>query len=964
MDDIEDLDDAPQTLQFRPSPRFTTSASSKRVSTPRAQAPAQPQPPEPPLSASGSKSAEGSRFLDEIDPDLIAASLNPSKPAAKEKGKRKERKKSTPGNESSRLQSTSSVVGSRYSTSTSAQAQTTGQPQFRKPPTFSTRSTSRAAKTPQFQNTLELEPSSASASRASASRHVAQAEAATPTPMVGLQFRKPSRFQDEIDPDLLASATVAGKRKCRVNLSAPLRPVPAASAVVEDGPDLPLVTARRRRMPARETDSRVSTPTPAQEPEQSNLQNADSSVAGSRFQNILNLTASLSSSTTRRSTVSKTLNFKPQKPSEGKQKAAETPIRVSKRATAAYSEASLDKTPGVPEASAEAPGELQFDRPLASFAVVIPVRSASLNKRPRAQSSSPPNFIPDTPPPKRQQQEDQRQADTITLPRSGRYTGSGALTVVPDSEDEIEDSDSPAEPLRLSKPPQKRQILEIDSSPTQPSKQVRKKQKTFVEEDAIEDAIEDDPDSPLIPAKKRRIPYTIVPKRIFDASSSGDEVAEDIDAMARRDRLEALAPPAEAPPLSSQAPTDISQPRVSKPRPLMTLDSIRLRLRNPKPAPQPPLKPGMINILTHHKRLVIPRDPTPPPPSPPRRGYLERGLAETAMWWKHDSKELTLRSVFAEDKNKPAFRIVVKEFLRDGEMCIVKGLGENQDGKEGKVKAIVTDRIVGAIKKGLTLFYDRPWFPVTLFGEAEPYRFLVGRWYVRESEVKNPKKAKKGEEVGETEGGRKGRETKETEDTREAGEAGKAKEMEKAKSNGKGEEIKKTEKPKRTKGTRKANGMEKAEKVTIAEEMEEIREIDRGKGKEKEKVRNTKDIGEVEQTGKRRKPEQAKKAKETEQVEEREKAEKVKRVKQVERTEKTKRVKEAEQVEKAKKMEGMEVVEEGGKLGRAKRVKRTENTEKVKQTEKDGETKEVKKARKAEKTKRTKKKSKDVEMVE
>lgn len=331
----------------------------------------------------------------------------------------------------------------------------------------------------------------------------------------------------------------------------------------------------------------------------------------------------------------------------------------------------------------------------------VPVHLVLVNKRPRTRSCSPPCFVPDTPPHKRQQQE---------------YHGKiGAIDFTPRlPKDEIEDLDTFSE---RPKPSHKRQEPDIPSSPTKSTTPVRKRQRILIQR---EDTIEDGPDSSSPP----RVPQTDTIERINDASSNGDEVAEHTDGI---DHAAGFGTLLEAPSVP-QAPKSTSSRRLLDP------DAMRLYFKSTKPAPKsPPLKPGMINILTHHKRIIVPKDPTPPPASPPRTGYINEGLAETAMWWKHDAQERHKR-MFTEDKPTLTSRVLIREFLRDDKMCFIKGPGENKDGKEGNVRIVVTDRAAEAVtKKGATLLYEGPWFEVRLLGEEEPYRFLIGSWRIEQT---------------------------------------------------------------------------------------------------------------------------------------------------------------------------------------------------------------------------------------
>lgn len=427
-----------------------------------------------------------------------------------------------------------------------------------------------------------------------------------PTPVT-----KPTRryrFQDEIDPDLLALGTPTRKTRTWANLSASPLSVSLAPPVIV-GFDSPDLAAWRRKRPNIQAELAV-TPTPARKPKQGN-------IAG------------------------------------------------------------------------------------------VPARLALVNKRPRPRSNSPSSITPDTPPPKRQQQQ--------------QYQKSGTIAATPRSpKDEIEDLDTSLGLIQRPEPSHKRPKSDIPSSPTKPVSPVRKRQRILTD---AEDIIEDSPDSPPVP-RRCRVPESAVPKRIDDASSSGDEVTEhtdDIDRIAGFGAL--LLQP-------SQTPTGTAQ--ATGPRRLLGPDAMRLYFKTTKsvPGPPPELKPGMINVLTHHKRIIVPKDPTPPPASPPRIGYLDKGLAETAMWWKHDAQERHKR-MFTEDKPTLTSRILIREFLRDDKMCFIKGPGENKDGKEGDVRVVVTDRAAESVTaKGMTLLYEGPWFQVRLLGEEEPYRFLIGNWRI------------------------------------------------------------------------------------------------------------------------------------------------------------------------------------------------------------------------------------------
>lgn len=320
----------------------------------------------------------------------------------------------------------------------------------------------------------------------------------------------------------------------------------------------------------------------------------------------------------------------------------------------------------------------------------------SVNKRMRTRSSSPPIF-PDTPPHKRQQQEYHRKLHAIVfVPRL--------------PEDGIEDADT------LPKLSQKRQKSDVPSSPTKSTSPVRKKQRIVIEP---EDTIEDGPDSP-----------SLSPKRIDDIGgvSSMDEVAEHTDDIGRPVGFEALLEP----PPESQAPTYMTQSTGS--RRLLDPDAMRRYFKATKPVPKdPPLEPGMINIIKHLERIIIPEDPTPPPASPPRRAYIGNGLAETAMWWKHDLQERHKR-MFTEDRPTLTCRVLIREFLRDDKMCFIKGPGKNKDGEEGDVRVVVTERAAEAVtRKGATLLYEGPWFEISLLGEEEPYRFLIGSWRIEQT---------------------------------------------------------------------------------------------------------------------------------------------------------------------------------------------------------------------------------------
>lgn len=349
----------------------------------------------------------------------------------------------------------------------------------------------------------------------------------------------------------------------------------------------------------------------------------------------------------------------------------------------------------------------------------VPVRLVSVNKRARTRSGSPPSFVPDTPPHKRQQQE-----------YHGKIKAIDFTPKLP--KDEIEDVDTF---LERSKPSHKRQEPDIPSSPTKSTSPVRKRQRILIQR---QDTIEDGPDSSS-PPRGSRIPETGTPGGVGNNASSGDEVGDhthDIDHAAIFETL--LEPPSEP-----QAPRSTSSRRLLDP------DAMRLYFKSTKPVlKSPPLNPGMINILTHHKRIIVPKDPTPPPASPPRTGYIDQGLAETAMWWKHDAQERHKR-MFTEDKPTLTSRVLIREFLRDDKMCFIKGPGENKDGKEGNVRIVVTDRAAEAVTgKGATLLYEGPWFEVRLLGEEEPYRFLIGSWRIEQTTPQKTKGKRRTNEAG------------------------------------------------------------------------------------------------------------------------------------------------------------------------------------------------------------------------
>lgn len=318
----------------------------------------------------------------------------------------------------------------------------------------------------------------------------------------------------------------------------------------------------------------------------------------------------------------------------------------------------------------------------------------------RTRSTSPLSFVPDTPPPKRQQQH-QRQPSTV---------------------DEIEDVDTSSSPPL---PSHKRQKSDGGLSPTSPTP-VLKRQRVLVDAEKEEDGIEDGPDSSPLP---HPTPTPAPAPEGVDgvATPSGDEVDEHVD-------------PSAAPGTSTIATTTESHHL----RRLLDPAGLYFKLTQPAPPPTP-LQPRMINILTHHKQLIVAKHATPPPPSPPRGGYIEGGLAETAMWWKHDVQERHKR-MFTQDKATLTCRVVVREFLRDGGMCFIKGRGSEQES----VRVVVAERAAAeaVTRSGVVLLYAAPWFLVRLAGEAEPYRFLVGSWRVEKGRAGKGKGKGKARDVG------------------------------------------------------------------------------------------------------------------------------------------------------------------------------------------------------------------------
>lgn len=279
-----------------------------------------------------------------------------------------------------------------------------------------------------------------------------------------------------------------------------------------------------------------------------------------------------------------------------------------------------------------------------------------------------------------------------------------------------------AVPQRITQQQQQKRAAPITPSPkspvdsiedpesNSPLKQSRpKRQKIHDEVD-----IEIDPDSEPEAARPRyRVP--VAPKRFDDISTSGDEITDpdvmDVDAS-------------EKPPTS----------QVPKSRPV-GLTSKRFLFKTSKPTTQPPTPPGHINVRKHHKNL-IPRTPTPPPGSPPvpKSWFVPKGLAETTRSWKEKAYgSMAFRSETSSKPPPKSFRITVQEFMKDEKMVIIRGFGESGTGPEGIVKAMLTGKAADSIKKvGCMVRYGKPWLPVNLFGEDEPYRCLIGPYDVVE----------------------------------------------------------------------------------------------------------------------------------------------------------------------------------------------------------------------------------------
>lgn len=550
---------------------------------------------------------------------------------------------------------------------------------------------------------------------------------------------KKSRFQDDIDPDLHATGSVVGKRGFEdvpvstpavvgekvsnlrgvppldALVSKPLEPSEASktgknaieaevistnSEVVESGMlDVDWAPTPHGEVTGNETPTRAPKSTSNDEPT-SSLVPSSKPTKKYRFKDEIDPDLLASGHTTRKMRTWVDLN---------------APLRSVSPAPAAVTD-SDSPPPTTWRRKMGTPTPVQG--PKRKNVAGVPVRLVSVNKRARTRSGSPPSFVPDTPPHKRQQQEYHGKIKAIDF------------TPAP-PKDEIEDLDTFLERL---KPSHKRQEPDIPSSPTKSTSPVRKRQRILIQR---QDTIEDGPDSSS-PLRGSRIPETDTPKRIDNNASSGDEVAEhtrDIDHAAIFKTL--LEPPSEP-----QAPKSTSSRRLLEP------DAMRLYFKS-KPVPKsPPQNPGMINILTHHKRIIVPKDPSPPPASPPRTGYIDQGLAETAMWWKHDAQERHKR-MFTEDKPTLTSRVLIREFLRDDKMCFIKGPGENKDGKEGNVRIVVTDRAAEAVTgKGATLLYEGPWFEVRLLGEEEPYRFLIGSWRIEQTTPQKTKGKRRTNEAG------------------------------------------------------------------------------------------------------------------------------------------------------------------------------------------------------------------------
>lgn len=547
---------------------------------------------------------------------------------------------------------------------------------------------------------------------------------------------KKSRFQDETDPDLRASGTVLGTRRSRGDLNEVLRP----------GEPMPKSSGRsgeNRNIRKEAVGASTNSGTVAGEPPDAILQESTPTPHGGAMMDeaptqapIPTLNDELGPSSTSSANNAKKYRFQddidPDLLASGRTvrkprtwldlNASLLPCSPAPPVIVDYSSTLLTAWGRkMPNTQAEpAATSTLVQKPGRSSIAGTSAHLVLVNKRPRTRSSSPPSVSPNTPPPKRQQQEYQ-QPDAIDV-------------VLRLSKDEVEDLDTSLELIQSLEPSNKRPKSDMASSPTKPVSPVRKRQRILIE---AEDIIEDGPDSPPAP-RRCRIPESVVPKRRDDASSSGDEVAEHTN-----DNIDRTAGCGTLPQSSSsQAPACTTQS--VKSRRLLGPDAMRLYFKPTKstPGPPPALKPGMINILTHHKRIVVPKDPTPPPASPPSRGYLDKGLAETVMWWKHDAQERHKR-MFTEDKPILTCRVRVREFLRDDKMCFIKGPGENRSGKEGDVKVVVTDRAAEAVTiKGMTLLYEGPWFQVHLLGEKEPYRFLIGNWRIEQAPSKKGKSMK------------------------------------------------------------------------------------------------------------------------------------------------------------------------------------------------------------------------------
>lgn len=540
---------------------------------------------------------------------------------------------------------------------------------------------------------------------------------------------KKSRFQDDVDPDLHATGSKVGKRGFEsvpvsapavvgekvsnlpgvlppdAPVSKPLEPseasktgksaigaevISTSSEIVEIGMDVDWAPTPHGEVTGNETPTRAPKSTSNDEPA-SSLVSSSKPTKRYRFKDEIDPDLLASGHTTRKMRTWVDLN---------------APLRSVSPAPAAVTDSNSPPPTTwrrkMPITQMGTPTPVQA--PKQNNATGVPVRLVSVNKRARTRSCSPPRLVPDTPPPKRQQQE---------------YHGKiKALDLTPTlPKDEIEDLDTF---LERSKSSHKRQEPDIPSSPTKSTSPVRKRQRILIQR---QDTIEDGPDSSS-PPRGSRITETDTPKRIDNNASSGDALAErtrDTDHAAGFGTL-------------LKSPSEPQAPKSTSSRRLLDPDAMRLYFKSTKAVPKsPPLKPGMINILTHHKRIIVPKDPTPPPASPPRTGYIDQGLAETAMWWKHDAQERHKR-MFTEDKPTLTSRVLIREFLRDDKMCFIKGPGENKDGKEGNVRVVVTDRAAEAVtRKGATLLYEGPWFEVRLLGEEEPYRFLIGSWRIEQT---------------------------------------------------------------------------------------------------------------------------------------------------------------------------------------------------------------------------------------